>query len=209
MGERGGAQTNANPETPFRMDARKERAALLLAEDERPDGEIAATVGVHVSTLWRWRQHPDFAARVGDHVGALQAAMLRYRVAKKRERMRVLDDLHAAELAVIDARAARYAAKLGDDPEAVAASAARRVFAGKDRDDADIPAEAATGLLVEKETVNNAGHRTVEWAVDTGLLREIRATHEQAAKELGQWVERTEANGTQVVQVVGIDAGAI
>lgn len=187
------------------MTAQRARAAVLLAEDDLSNEQIARRVGVSRRTLTTWKQHPTFAAAIGDHVGELQAAMLRYRVAKKRERMKVLDDHHSRLLDVIARRSERYAAKLGDDPSAVAASAARSIFNAGD----DVPAEAATGLLVEKESVNNAGHRTVEWAVDVGTLREVRATHEQAARELGQWVDRSEANVTQVVQIVGVDADAL
>jgi hypothetical protein len=49
-----------------------------------------------------------------------------------------------------------------------------------------------------------------EFAVDTGLVREIRAVHEQAAKELGQWVERSEVDQrTTMVEIVGVDTEAI
>ena len=72
-----------------------------------------------------------------------------------------------------------------------------------------VPAEALTGLVVEKETFTASGIRTSEWSVDTGLVREIRALHEQAAKELGQWVDRSEVSGTQVVRIVGVDAEAL
>lgn len=172
--------------TNFRWTAQRERAAVLLADDEITDEAIAVDVGVHVSTLWRWRQNADFAAKIGEHVGRLQAGMLRYRVAKKRHRLKALDDLHTKALDTIQCRADRYQAMLGDDRETVAAQAAKSVIGGV------VPGEAATGLLVEKESVNNTGYRTVEWSVDTGLMREIRAIHEQAAKELGQWVEKGE-----------------
>ncbi len=62
---------------------------------------------------------------------------------------------------------------------------------------ADVPG-GTTGLLVR--TVKALGHgadaRIVEeYAVDTGLLRELRAHEEQAAKELGQWTEKRELTG--------------
>lgn len=187
----------------FAWTGAREEAAVLVADDTLSDTEIAARVGVTRRTLTNWRQHPEFAARVGDHVGALQAAMLRFRIAKKRERVKVLDDLHTAALGVVAARRARHRAEMGDDPEAAAAAGAKRVFGRV------VPAEALTGLVVEKETFTASGIRTSEWSVDTGLVREIRALHEQAAKELGQWVDRSEVSGTQVVRIVGVDAEAL
>jgi hypothetical protein len=53
----------------------------------------------------------------------------------------------------------------------------------------------ATGLLVKtyKQIGQGPGAKMVEeFAVDTGLLREMRAHAEQAAKELGQWTEKRE-----------------
>jgi hypothetical protein len=167
----------------FRWSPERERAAILLATDDMGEMQIAETVGVHISTLWRWRQHPEFAARVGDHVGQLQASMLRYRIAKKRERIKDLNALYEKQLAVVAERAA--------DPTM-----------------ADVPG-GSTGLMVRQLKV--VGTVTVEeYAVDTALLKEIRGTQEQAAKELGQWVERGELGVTVgVVRLIGVDPGDV
>ena len=53
-----------------------------MADDSLSDEAIAAEVGVSRKTLALWKLHPDFAAKVGDHVGRLQAEMLKYRIAK-------------------------------------------------------------------------------------------------------------------------------
>lgn len=55
---------------------------------------------------------------------------------------------------------------------------------------------ADTGLLVR--TYKSAGSglpMLEEYAVDTGLLKEMRAHEEQAAKELGQWADKSELTG--------------
>ena len=46
------------------LDPQKEMAALLLAQAELTQDEVAAQVGVVRSTLWAWRQEPKFAACV-------------------------------------------------------------------------------------------------------------------------------------------------
>ena len=163
---------------------KREQAALLIAEDELTDQRIADAVGIGRTTLARWKRDPDFAALVGEHIGQLQAAMLKHAIAKKHKRIAVLDDLHRRALAVITARA-------GDDSMAEAP--------GGD-----------TGLLVRQLKVIGAGKNmqvVEEYSVDTGLIREIRALHEQTAKELGQWVDRSESDVTMTeIQIVGVNA---
>lgn len=170
----------------FTWNHQRTRAAVLLAEDELSDEQIAQRVGVCRRTLSYWKENPVFAAQVGDHIGQLQAAMLRYRVAKKRERIKVLDDLHTKMLTVIDERAE----DLGDEAPG-----------------------GSTGLLVRqlKQIGYGESARTVEeYAVDAGLVRELRAVHEQAAKELGQWVDKSEVDErTTMVEIVGIASDAI
>ncbi len=186
---------------------KKERAAVLLAEDELSDELIAAGVGVSRQTLARWKKQPDFAAHVGDNVGRIQAGMLKLAIAKKHKRLQALDTLHDKALQVIHDRAARHAEELRDADSPVTAT--KRLFGD------NTPAEAATGLLVKQESVNNSGMKTVNWAVDTRLIKEIRALHEQAAKELGQWIEKGEKTqnvnvrimAEQVIQEYGVDFG--
>jgi hypothetical protein len=170
----------------YRWTEPRARAAILVADDELSDHAIAREVGVTRNTLAVWKRDPSFVERVNAHVAEKVAAMKRLAIAKVHKRVAVLDQLHTKTLAVIEHRAERYRAQAGDDAEAAATQAAKRVFGS------DTPFEATTGLLVEKETITNAGHRTVEWSVDVGLMKEIRALHQQAAEELGQKVERSE-----------------
>lgn len=147
------------------------KAALLLAEDELTDEQIAAEVGVHRTTLAGWKKDPMFAGLVGDQVGRLNAAMLRLPIAKKRERLKTLNMLHQRAISVIEERAV---------------------------DMSDESTATGTGLLVRQiKIVRNGDDVTVqrEYAVDVALMREIRALEEQAAKELGQWVDKREVSG--------------
>jgi hypothetical protein len=180
-------QVSGKSENPrgFRWTKERDRAALLLAEDDRSDVEIAAQVGIAPSTLYAWKQHPIFEQRIAEYIAQLNAATLRYRIAKRRHRIRVLDDLHSKALDVIEHRAERYASV------------------------PDAPAEAMTGLLVEKQSETASGRVLTEWSVDTGLIRQIQSLEEQAAKELGQWAEKSEINQTATIQIIGVDVEAL
>lgn len=142
------------------------RAATLVAEDRLTNEQIAEKVGVARYTVDRWRLIPAFAERVAELVTATQEALKAEGIANKRNRVRTLNELHDRQLRVIAERA--------DDPAMQA-----------------IPG-GTTGLLVH--TYKMAGGREPvvmdEYAVDTGLLNEIRQYQKQAAQELQQWTER-------------------
>lgn len=143
----------------------------MLAEDELSDEEIALHCGVSRQTIANWKKDSGFAGLVGDQVGRLNAAMLRLPIAKKRERLKTLNTLHQKAMRVIEERSADM------EDEATA---------------------TGTGLLVRQiKIVRNGDDVTVqrEYAVDVPLMREIRALEEQAAKELGQWVDKREVSG--------------
>lgn len=167
-----------------------DRVALLVASDELSQREIAKEAHIARSTLQGWLDEPEFNALVGGYRGQIIADALKLPIAKKHKRVAVLDDLHSKALAVIEDRGKRNAEELAELESAVMAT--RRIFG------TDTPSEAATGLLVKQETANNAGMRTVNWSVDTGLLKEIRALQEQAAKELGQWEDTVNLNHSGV-----------
>lgn len=59
-----------------------------------------------------------------------------------------------------------------------------------------IPAGGATGLLVRTAKSLGSGAAAkivIEYEVDTGLLRELRAHEQHAAQELGQWTEKSDS----------------
>ncbi len=96
------------------------------------------------------------------------AAIKKARIAGKQERLSAL-------WAVVDARAGRYAAEFDQE-----AAQAAKAFFGQ-----GVPAEALTGMLARRETV--AGRATVvEWAVDTGLLKEMRELENDIRAEVGE-----------------------
>jgi hypothetical protein len=140
------------------------QAAQLLAEGELTDKEVALKVVVDRVTLWRWRQHPAFQARVAATVDELGEVKLRYSIGLRGRRLRSLDDRYEQLLNLIRERAA--------DPAMQGVSGGR------------------TGLLVRKVKVIGRGAKAqvVEtFVLDTALLRALLALEKQAAIEVGDW----------------------
>ena len=152
----------------FKWDGRKERAAVLLAEDELSDQVIAQEVGIADRTLWRWKTESEFMLKIAEHVQRLEAETLGFAIAKRRKRVEALDDRWGRMKQLIDARAEHYA---------------EEIHGGE------------TGLLVKTTRAIGSGDRQVvteEYAVDTGLLKELREHEKQAAQEIGQWLDKSE-----------------
>lgn len=157
---------------PFRWDKRSEEAAALLAADNLSDEKIAEKVGVHRATLARWKHHPAFTARVDDHVEAFKKTVRRRGIGMLERRVAALDDRWRKMQRVIEERAADAAMQ-------------------------DVPG-GETGLIVRQLKGIGKGDdfQVVEmFAVDNGLLAEMRNHEKQAAQELGQWTERTQLFG--------------
>jgi Helix-turn-helix of insertion element transposase len=160
---------NADPNEAFKWTSKWLLAAQLLAESLFSKTEIAAKVGVSAVALGAWRKHPEFIAKV-EELGnefrtAVQAegvAILSNRLAGYNDRWRKLNQ-------VIQERA-RDAQMQG-------------VPGGK------------TGMLAHTLKSIGAGEfaTTIDvYEVDTGVLKELRSLEEQAARELGQWSDKTD-----------------
>ena len=155
--------------TEFRLTPTRERAALLVAEDSKSDQQIADEVGIHKVTLERWKAQPVFSARVAEHRELWRRQLEAQGIADRRNRVQALNDRWGRMRQVIEERAA-------------------------DEEWAGVPGWK-TGLLVREEKRMRGGMVVERFEVDTGLLRELRAHEEQAAKELGQWSEKKEITG--------------
>ncbi len=159
---------------------RREQAAQLVAAGKQTDVAIATALKIRPETLWRWRQTTDFMGRVDALQAEMAAAVVAEGIASRTRRIQALNDRWDRMKRVIDERAS--------DPE----------FSNV--------AGGTTGLLVHTVKMIGGGRDATtvdEYAVDTGLLKELRAHEEQAAKELGQWVEKTRG------EVTGKDGGPI
>jgi hypothetical protein len=161
------------PDSCFEWDARRERAAALLAEGELTDVEIAAEVEVTDRTLRTWKKIPAFAARVKRLVAELGAVAQRKAIGRRARRLAALDDRWQRMKAVIAARA--------DEMK-------------------DVPGGGSSGLLVKAVKSIGSGdnaREVEEYAVDAALLREMRELEKQAAQETGQWAEKVEHSGPE------------
>lgn len=155
------------PAAPFTWTSPRERAAAFVAEDLLTDEEIAAKLSIHRVTLARWKAHPEFQARVDVMVADLARRAQRYAIARVERRVQAQNERWEKMRQVIADRAT-------------------------DADMRDV-AGGPTGLLVRTyKTVGRGEDFQVlpEFAVDAGLLREMRELELQVARELGQLVER-------------------
>jgi hypothetical protein len=150
------------------LSARQDSAARAIAEGGRTDKAIASSLGVRPETIVRWRRTEAFTERVQGLQAEMAAAVVSEGIALRTKRVAALNDRWRRMQQVIDQRA--------EDPEMA------DVVGGE------------TGLLVHTIKMIGGGRDATtvdEYAVDVGLLKELRAHEEQAAKELGQWVEKT------------------
>jgi len=146
---------------------RREQAAQLLAEDRFPDRKIAELCGISEQSLNKWKQRPEFSARVEELIAAYAERALKFGLARRERRLTVLSDMHDRILSVIEERAA--------DPVLA------QVPGGK------------SGLVVRR--LRGLSMLREEFEIDTGSVRELRGLEEQIARELGQWKEKTEVSG--------------
>jgi hypothetical protein len=162
------AAAQQNP-TPFEWTVTRERAAASLADGELTDQEVADEIGVNRWTVWSWRRHPDFAARVRAITERAAEELERHAIARKARRMRAYDRRWRALQEIIAERAA--------DP------AMQSVPGGR------------TGLLVRTVRVvgsGDAARQVEEYRLDAAILKELRELERQAAEEAGQWTTRSE-----------------
>lgn len=167
------------PVRQWKWTKRKHTAANLLARGELLDKEVAVKVGVSDKQIQRWKQSSQFADRVklvAERIGEMAS---RFAIASKMRRIKALDDRWRRMQQITEERAIYH--------------------------EMDDVAGGATGLLVK--TLKNVGsgataHDVDEYAVDTGLLKEMREIEKQAAQELGQWPDARKDTAAVAVNIV-------
>lgn len=169
---------------------RREEAARLVAQDDLNDEQIAAAIGVRRATLATWKNQPEFRARVQEIVDGAAEAAKTTGIADKVRRLREYDERWRLLRQIRQERATNA------------------MYSG-------VPG-GSTGLLVrtvKRIGVGRDSETVEEFSVDTGLLAEMRQLEQQAAKELGQWVEKKEHSGKietplRIVEMVAIHPDA-
>jgi hypothetical protein len=163
----------------FELHQTQIEAAQLLANGELGDGEIADQLGIARSTLWHWKQRPEFTALIDEHLAQFREEVRRRGLANLERRVRSLNDRWNRLQRVIEARA--------DHP-----------------DYAEAPG-GTTGLLVKSVKqigVGRDAREVEEFTVDAALLKELREHEKQVAQELGQWAEKHEVRSDQTGKLV-------
>lgn len=163
------------------LTGRQIEAVELVALDAIPDDAIAAQLKINPVTLHRWKRLPLFQTAVADARAAHAEAVREQGIANKKNRLAAMNDRWQRMQQVIDERA---------------------------KEMKGVPGGGKTGLLVRTYKSVGFGEysETVEeYAVDTGLLRELRELEKQGAQEVGDWTEKQAVDQTTMVQFVGID----
>lgn len=193
---------------------RQEQAAIYIAQG-KPYTNVADTMSVKRATVQRWLKLPAFGSRVSEEAQRIKDAIRDAGIANRQNRIDALNQRHKLMEAVIAARAEanRRRSVLMDQRTGKQLGGLMATGTGseptEDRDQIDFDTYAAagaeTGLMVHTVTYLKDGRRE-EWAVDTGLLKELREHEKQAAIECGQWEEPpappASASAVAITQVI-------
>jgi hypothetical protein len=146
----------------------RERAAAMVADDVMTDDDIASELSINRRTLTRWKGEAKFKARVAAIVDETRKALVARGIIEKQNRLDALNDRWSRMKSVIEQRSQIHS---------------------------DYAGGGDTGLIVKQTKGIGKGEDfqvIEEYAVDTGLLKELREHEKQAAQELGEWAERHE-----------------
>lgn len=197
---------NVTAHTSFKWTGRSDRAAVRVAEDLKTDEEIAAEAGVTKRQLERWKQHPEFAARVQQHRDELQAAVVAEGITRRENRVDALNERWRRLHAVINARALEHANIPGGNTGLLVRQVRLVKVYSTTTDPDEVEEPDAADVLISAKL----SQEVAEYAVDTGLLKELREHERQAAQELGQWTEKQERTGELLIrEYVGVDVDKV
>jgi hypothetical protein len=174
-------EPETQPDATWEWSPEKQEAAVLLAEGELTDNEIAAKAGIHRVNLWRWKKCPPFAERVQSLIKDIGDALRQHALGRKLRRLKGLTDKAERIERVIEERAIEHAGKV---------------------------AGGGTGLLALEPKMLGSGEKAQlvdVYRADTALLKEYRELTIAAAKEVGDAPESpvvpTVVNNNSVVQI--------
>lgn len=170
------------------LSAKQLKAAALVGEDALTNERIATECGITLSTLYKWKTERPFQEAVRKKVQELDDAVSQLQFAKRRERIRALDQMAQDYVTLVEERAAWFT-----------------------ENEPDIPG-GRTGRIVRQERVLGSGKsqvRTTEYVLDKALDQGLRDTFVHIAKERGEWSdgrrELTGPNGTPLLPIIEIE----
>ena len=132
-------------------------------------------VGICLSTLTKWKRRPEFKERVAELTQVFADKVLKEGLARRELRVATLCRMHEKLEQIVAERAA-------------------------DTSLDGIPG-ARTGLVLR--SIKLVGKQRIETFIsDTKLVKELRGTSEQIARELGQWQERVEIEDTSLADIM-------
>lgn len=99
----------------FRWTARREEAAVLVAQDGLSNEEIAKRVGISRQGLDKWKRQPGFRERVEALVGSMAESVKGRGIADRQNRVSALNERWDRLWRVVEARAVQYADVPGGD----------------------------------------------------------------------------------------------
>lgn len=184
-------RTNANENGVFQWTQSRLTAASLVAEDKLTDRDIAAKVNVHVATLERWKLEPAFKAKVKAIIDAFRHRVMTTGIADRVNRVASQNERWQKMHQIIDERAVELDGVCAGGGTGLLVRQPKQIKVLEAR--TNVPREFDE--MSEDDFIPTRQTRLVEeFAVDTGLLSEMRQTELHAAKELGQHVEKSDVN---------------
>lgn len=161
------------------MTEKQQAAAPLVAAGKLTLEKIAVAVGVSRRTITTWKADERFQAAVREARGAWRKRARGQGAADPDWRLRNLNDRYKRLRAVIEDRAR--------DPQM------RKVRGGR------------TGLIAVTYKMQSLGDGVSapvpEYAVDTGMLAEMRAIEQQVAIEMDQWKQKAPQAGDTTIHI--------
>jgi hypothetical protein len=169
----------------------------LLAEDAITDTEIAEACGISRQQLWLWKKQPAFAQRLREGRERLADEALRYAVARKRNRMRRMNDRRERGHRLIEERAA--------DPAMATVPGGTTGLLTTKQTPLGPQYEVDTGLLasllnLERAAAVEAGQWTEKTATTLTISDTLRQEAQRLADELGISVEELIADAEHMLE---------
>jgi hypothetical protein len=198
--------------TVQKLSTKQEEAAVLVAEDELTNDEIAAKVKITDRTLTTWKHLPAFMLRVDETVTEMAKAAQRYAIARVEKRMARRDRDWRKLQQVIEERAREAVAQQSVNQVLIEKARAQGTDEAQIewmfRDQPHVAAGMETGHVVRIETPSKFG-TVVEYKFDQSITAELRALEDAATKDAGQFVQRLDVTTGGKPLALGLDLSVL